>query len=89
MTCKKTWLVWCILYLILLLLKRIQPKCFKLLSYVVILSKYLYHKLNPADCVVSLKSIPNVTAIVAPGPSDAIKQNIIITMYKIHTILNK
>lgn len=44
------------------------------LSYVVILSKYLYHKLNPADCVVSLKSIPNVTAIVAPGPSDAIKQ---------------
>lgn len=87
---QKTWVVWCMLYLILLLLKRIQPKRFKWLTYIILCSNfiYLYHKLNPADCVVSLKSIPNVTAIVAPGPNDAIKQNIIITMYKIHTILN-
>lgn len=33
--------------------------------------KFSYHKLNAADWVVSLKSIPMVTAIVAPGASDA------------------
>ena len=35
-----------------------------------------YHKLKFAGCVVSLKSIPNVTEIVAPLASDARMQNI-------------
>lgn len=33
--------------------------------------KISYHKLKLAGWVVSLKSIPTVTAIVAPGASDA------------------
>lgn len=39
-----------------------------------------YHKLKPAGWVVSLKSIPTVTAIVAPGPSDATQRNKIIAL---------
>ena len=41
--------------------------CLTFLSQV----NFSYHKLKLADWVVSLKSIPIVTAIVAPGPSDA------------------
>jgi len=36
--------------------------------------KASYHKLKLAGWVVSLKSIPTVTAIVAPGANDAARQ---------------
>ena len=39
-----------------------------------------YHKLKFAGCVVSLKLIPAVTEIVAPGANDAGVQNNIATL---------